>query len=212
MRIIWHGHSCFELDDGTVTLVLDPHDGKSLGIRPPSASANAILVTHGFRDHSATKVIRGNHTTFTERAGKFSFMGINIEGFLECSESRGSKISYPNVVYRFTMDGISICHCGDLSSFPSEKTIKGMRGVDILLVPVGEVNTMDMDSVFRLIDEVSPKVVVPMHYHVCGLSLPLKGLDRFTDRIEGPINYVGGEMDISKDEFLSSREYWIFTR
>lgn len=212
MRIIWHGHSCFELDDGNVTVVLDPHDGKSLGIRPPSASANAILVTHGLHDHSASKAIRGNHMTISERPGKFSFLGINAEGFLECAEPQGSKITYPNVVYRLTMDGISICHCGDLCSFPSDKTLKGIRNVDILLVPVGEVNTLDLDSVFRLIDEVSPKVVVPMHYHVCGLSLPLKGLDRFLERIDAPINYVGNEMDISKDEFLPSREFWIFTR
>ena len=54
MRIRWHGHSCFEISDGKTTIVTDPHDGRSLGIRPPSVSADIVLISHDHSDHSGS--------------------------------------------------------------------------------------------------------------------------------------------------------------
>lgn len=212
MRIVWHGHSCFEIEGDGVTVVIDPHDGKSLGIRPPSASANAVLITHCHNDHNSSKIIRGNHEDFVEKCGRFSCSGMEVQGFPVHHDREDGRRFGPNVMYRFETEGMSVCHCGDIGSRPGDDVIEMIRNVDFLMVPAGEVNTLDMDSLFKLIDEVSPRIVIPMHYHVCGLSLPLKNLDLFMERINGPIDYVGSETDISKDELPPSREYWIFSR
>lgn len=212
MRLVWHGHSCFEIDDGDVTVVIDPHDGRSLGIKPPSASADLVLMTHDHYDHSAFRVIRGIHDDFLAVDGRFSSRGLTIDGFptfhdLECGGKFGS-----NTMYRFTIDGISVCHCGDIGAMPSDEILDELQGTDILLVPVGEINTLCIEALNEMISRISPKVVIPMHYHVCGLSLPLRNLDRFMDSFSGNVDYVGGEMDISHDELPQRTELWIFSR
>ncbi len=49
MRICWHGHACWEITN-EITLVTDPHDGKSLGISAPDVAGDIILVSHDHYD------------------------------------------------------------------------------------------------------------------------------------------------------------------
>jgi L-ascorbate metabolism protein UlaG (beta-lactamase superfamily) len=116
------------------------------------------------------------------------------------------------MIYQIRSDGMRICHCGDIGAMPPAATIGRIKRCDVLMIPVGEVCTMDISEVTALIDLVDPKVVIPMHYHVSGLTMPLRTLERFTDAVNGGISKVGKEMDISKDEFPASREYWKFSR
>lgn len=81
MRMRWHGHSCFEFEDSSLTVVIDPHDGRSLGIKPPAASADVVLMTHDHYDHRASRVISGNHEDIMARNGPFEVKGLSVEGF-----------------------------------------------------------------------------------------------------------------------------------
>ena len=56
MFIRWHGYSCFEFADDRVRMVMDPHDGKSIGIWPPTVAANLVLCTHNNYDRNAFRV------------------------------------------------------------------------------------------------------------------------------------------------------------
>ena len=69
MRVRWHGHSCFEFWDANTTVVVDPHDGRSIGIKPPAVSADVVLVTHNHYDHNAVRVVHGKHDDFIGRNG-----------------------------------------------------------------------------------------------------------------------------------------------
>lgn len=212
MRIVWHGHSCFEIEGGEATIVLDPHDGRALGIKPPSASASTVLMSHNHYDHSASRVIRGMHEDIMERNGIFTSSGVEIEGFPTFHDvEKGGKFG-TNTMYRFLMDGVSVCHCGDIGAMPSADVISKIKGTDVMMIPAGEVNTMDMSLLEHMMDAISPKVVIPMHYHVCGLSIPLRNLDRFMNMAGDCVDYVGLEIDISKEELPSKREYWVFSR
>ena len=57
IRVRWHGHSCFEVATDEVTVVTDPHDGKSLGIQQPKVRGDVVLVSHDHFDHAATRVV-----------------------------------------------------------------------------------------------------------------------------------------------------------
>ena len=211
MRIVWHGHSCFEIDDGVTTIVIDPHDGKSIGVKPPSASANAVLMTHNHYDHSAARVIRGVHQNFMEERGVFDASGIRVEGFPSFHDSDGGDRFGFNTMYLFKMDSISICHCGDIGDLPSEYVLSKIRNVDILMVPVGETNTLRLPQVIEFIKMVSPKVIIPMHYHMCGLTIPFTTVEKFLDLLDCYFDFVGGEMDISSDELPQKTECWVFS-
>ena len=69
----------------------------------------------------------------------------------------------PNTMYLFEMDGISVCHCGDLGCIPDDDTVERIREVDMLFVPVGETFTMPLPEVKRFLELVNPNVIVPMH-------------------------------------------------
>jgi len=205
MRVIWHGHSCFEICSDTASVVIDPHDG-TLGIKPPETSAAVVLATRGDTAHKPFGMIKGDHEDIIGKTGRFSYGDIEMEGL-----PVNMHDAHPNVVYRITVDGMTLCHCGDLGAVPSAEITDALKGTDFLMVPAGEVNTLNIRDLFGFIDSVSPRVVIPMHYYVCGLSLPLRNLDRFL-RYAGNAVHVGNEIDISKDELPPQREYWVFSR
>lgn len=116
-------------------------------------------------------------------------------------------------MYLFEMDGISICHCGDLGAIPSDDALRLIKGVDMLFVPVGEVMTMPLDQVRRFIELVNPRIIVPMHYRIGGLSLPLSPLDDFLAMIpDEAVEYMGSEVDLLPEDFSDNKECWIFNR
>jgi L-ascorbate metabolism protein UlaG (beta-lactamase superfamily) len=212
MRIRWHGHACFEFKTDSIAVIVDPHDGKSIGIKPPAVSADIVLMTHDHYDHNAARLIRGSHDDFKFALGKHTCKGFDFEGF-ECfhDEFEGSKRGV-DTIYKFTMDDIVVCHCGDIGAIPSDAVIDSIAGCDILFVPVGEIYTMSIEEVKEFVTRVGPKIVVPMHYRVGGLSLPLATVDKFLGIIpEDNVNYVGNEADLSADELPERGECWVFS-
>ena len=213
MRMRWHGHACFEFENGEHTVVIDPHDGRSLGIKPPAASADIVLMTHEHYDHRAAWIINGNHEDIMAREGRFSVNGLEVEGFRTFHDTTGGSERGMNTVYLFEMDGLRICHCGDLGCIPGDDIISRIKGVDILMVPTGEVFTMEMRDVRRFIELVNPTITVPMHYRVGGLTLPISTIDDFLEIIpEEYVDYIGNEIDVTLDDLTEMKECWIFER
>lgn len=213
MRVRWQGHSCFELDDGTHVVVVDPHDGRSIGIKAPIASANAVLMTHNHYDHNVARVIRGNHKDFLAVEGTFDAAGIEVLGIPTYHDEAEGTERGVNMMYFFTMEGMTFCHCGDLGCIPGEDVIDIIHGCDVLFVPAGEVITMEIDQVRRLIELVNPNVIVPMHYRVGGLSLPLHSIDNFLSIIpEEAVDYVGNEIEFGIEDIADMKQCWVFDR
>ena len=213
MRIRWHGHACFEFGDSDITVVVDPHDGRSIGIKPPSVSADIVLITHNHYDHNAVRAVRGNHTDILAQNGLFDVKGLTVEGLQTCHDYSGGTELGMNTMYLFEMDGMTVCHCGDLGCIPDDDVISRIKGVDFLLVPTGEVCTMCMDDVRRFIELVNPNIIIPMSYRVGGLTLPLSTIDDFLQMIpEDAVDYIGNEIDVSPEDIGEIKECWIFDR
>ena len=212
MRIRWHGHACFEFSDGETTIVVDPHDGRSIGLRPPTATANVVLMTHDHYDHHASRVIKGDHQDVMMGRGEFEVKGgIKVTGYPTWHDYNKGSERGPNTIYKFSMEGISLCHCGDLGCIPPEDVIKEIKGVDFLFIPVGEVYTMELPDVKRFIELVNPRILVPMHYMVGGLSFRLSSLDKFLDMIpDESIDFIGNELEISEGDLPDTKSCWVF--
>ncbi len=213
MRIVYHGHACFEFVDSRISVVIDPHDGKSIGIKAPNASADIVLMTHNHYDHCASRVIRGNHTDVMSQNDDFEVNGFHVTGLSTYHDHNNGEDRGMNTMYIFEMDGLRLCHCGDLGCVPSDDIIEMIRGIDIIFVPVGEVFTMTIQEARSFIERVNPTVVIPMHYRVGGLSIPLSPLDDFLDMIpDEAVEYVGNEIDVIKDDLSEIKECWVFSR
>jgi len=210
LQIRWHGHACFEIKDD-VTLVTDPHDGKSIGIPAPSVAGDVILVSHDHYDHNSVKTVEKEGSKLVTDGRKRNVSDIEIRGVDSFhDEARGAKRGN-NIMYKFTMDGVTFCHLGDLGHDLDEESVQKIGEVDILFVPIGGTFTVDDKQAWNVINKIKPKIIVPMHYKIGGLSLPIAGIDPFLGQTNYKVIHVGNEIDIEKEDLPTEPEIWTFT-
>jgi L-ascorbate metabolism protein UlaG (beta-lactamase superfamily) len=195
-----------------VTIVTDPHDGKSIGIKPPHTKADIILISHDHFDHNNPKAVEGRNTKIFKGKIDTTKNGINIKGVTTYhDDSSGSKRG-DNILFKFTLDGVNFCHLGDLGHVLDKGVLQQLGNIDILFIPVGNVFTIGPKNAWKVIDAIKPNVTIPMHYRVGGLSLSIKPVDPFlqgTD--ENKIVRVGNEIDFEKEDLPEDLEIWVFT-
>lgn len=211
--IRWHGYSCFEFADEKITVIVDPHDGKSIGVFPPKANAKACLCTHNTFDRNAFRVIGGRHKDIVCERGEQNIDGFVFEGLPSFSDEKLGEERGPNTIYYFKMDNISIAFCGCLGDIPIDWVVDRLKGVDILFVPVGEHWTLPMYKVNQFISRVKPKVVVPTDFRIGGITLPLSPLSAYTDDVnEDEVVHVGNAVELEAEDISDFTGVWVFDR
>ena len=210
LLIRWHGHSCFEIADD-IKIVTDPHDGKSIGIPTPLVSADIILVSHNHYDHNSVKTVEKEGTKIITDGRKRTIGQILIKGFPSFhDESKGERRG-ENIIYKAIIDDISFVHLGDLGHNLDDKTIESLEDIDILFIPVGGTYTIDAKKAWEISNKLKPRITIPMHYKIEGLSLPIAPVDEFIEQSPLPVLRVGNEIDIEKTEIPNEPEVWVFT-
>lgn len=210
MRIIWHGHACFEIRDHTA-IVTDPHDGKSLGIKPPRARADIVLVSHDHFDHNAVKTVKGDFAVVKE-PGERAIKNVLIRGVNTAHDDCKGMKRGKNIVFRFELGSLIFCHCGDLGHRLESEQIGLLKPIDILFLPVGGIPTIEIEHAKRVVEDLDPRVVIPMHFKVPGLALSIQPVEVFLSGIpEEKIRRVGNEVEFAKEDLPKEREYWVFS-
>ena len=210
LRIRWHGHSCFEITND-VTLVTDPHDGKSIGIPHPDVTSDIILVSHNHYDHNSVEsVVKEKSVVVMDETAKI-VSGVRIKGIRSFHDENDGRKRGSNLIYLFSMDDIAFCHLGDLGHLLDEDAVQQIGNVDILFTPVGGNFTIDSAKAWEIISSIKPRIVVPMHYKFDGLSLPINEVDSFLEKSNFKILHVGNEVHIGRGDLPSDFEIWVFT-
>ena len=210
LQIRWHGHACWEITNDK-TLVTDPHDGKSIGIQAPNVMGDIILVSHDHYDHNSVKTVEKPDSKVVTDERKRNINDVEIMGIPSFhDEAYGAKRGN-NIIYKFKMDGIRFCHLGDLGHELDENTVQQIGEVDVLFIPIGGTFTVDDRQAWNVINMIKPKIVIPMHYKIGGLSLPIAGIDPFLEHNKYRIMPVGNEIEIDKDDLPEEPEIWTFT-
>lgn len=210
MKIIWHGHSCFEVRD-SVTVVMDPHDGKSIGIKAPLLKADIVLVTHDHFDHNCVRIVRGEPSVMKE-PGEKVLRGVKVTGIPTFHDQDGGAKRGRNIIYRFEIDGVRFCHCGDLGHMLTDEQARAIGPVDILFIPVGGVFTIDGKEARNLVSKLRPRIAVPMHFRCGGLSISIQNIEPFLEGLpEEAVLGVGNEIDFIKEDLPPTTEFWVFS-
>ena len=210
LRIRWHGHSCFEITN-EITLVTDPHDGKSIGIHAPDVLGDIILVSHDHYDHNSVESVEKEESIVVRDERIKTVLGVKIRGVISFHDESAGMKRGENIIYVFTMDNISFCHLGDLGHELDEDAVQQIGDVDVLFIPIGGNFTIDAEKAWNVINGIKPKIVIPMHYKFGGLSLPIAEIDPFLAKNNFDVLHVGNEIDIEREDLPENPEIWVFT-
>ena len=180
MKIEYLGHSCFKLTESTGTsVVCDPYDD-SVGYVMPEVEADAVTVSHHHYDHDAVASVNGNPAVIDKECC-FDLPGVEINAIKSFHDSSRGKARGGNLIFKFRMDGIDICHLGDLGEACSSELIDMLLPVNVLLIPVGGTYTIDAEMAKEYVDRIMPDVVIPMHYREKGCTLDIDKVEEFID-------------------------------
>lgn len=183
VQITWLGHACFRLVPSTGPVVVTdpfPPDVGSYPQRKPKA--DVVTVSHEHFDHNATSQVKGPFTVVRGAVTR-EVKGVAFRGVATYHDtSRGSQRG-PNTVFVFKLNGITFCHLGDLGHVLTAQQVEAIGPVDVLMIPVGGYYTIDAKTATRVVEQLSPKVVLPMHYKTKLLSPsnPISGVAPFLE-------------------------------
>lgn len=181
-KITWAGQACFEISvavskDHQPAIVIDPFG--EIGLKLPHLSADILLITHGHHDHNNVKAVKGN-PFLIEGPGEYEVQGVFVQGIDSFHDDVQGKERGRNTIYTIEAEDMRFCHLGDLGQKElTNEQLEQIGAVDILMVPVGGVYTIASHEAQKIIGQIEPKIVVPMHYTLPKLNIQLNGVDAF---------------------------------
>ena len=178
MEISWVGHACFRLKGKTGVVITDPYDSVSTGLKLPKLSSDIVTVSHGHRDHANFLAVQGE-PYIINGPGEYEIKGINVMGVATKHDNKNGEERGGNTVYNLTIDEVNVTHLGDLGHNLTSEQMEELGSVDILLIPVGGVYTIDGHAAAKVASELEPKIIIPMHYGVPGLKYQLETEEKF---------------------------------
>lgn len=172
MKIKWYGHSCFLITtDSGVRILTDPSDD-STGYGLKNLEADVVTSSHDHFDHNYFEALKGEPTIIKE-VGVTQFKDVKITGVHTHHDNSKGIFRGSNVVYIFEVDGLRIAHMGDIGHQLSFMQRQLIGKVDVMLVPVGGVFTVDGPGAYEMVKVLDPSVVIPMHYSTPDLGFQL---------------------------------------
>ncbi|MEM4481660.1 MAG: MBL fold metallo-hydrolase [Desulfurococcaceae archaeon] len=186
MIVSWHGHACVSVSIDNYVIVIDPHDGTSIGLNRPAVKADIVLSTHDHFDHNAVNVVSKDKTRiFKMFYGESLIDNIKIAGIKTYHDKQQGKRRGENAIYIIEVEAMRLAHLGDLGEVPPEGTLAKLSGVDLLMIPVGGTFTIEPSEAWTIIEKANPLNVMPIHYWTQGLTLPIKPVDEFLKYTSG---------------------------
>ncbi len=182
MEITWKGHSCLRIRSGDTTLITDPYED-SLGLSLGHQAADIVTVSHSDPHHSNWEAIEGSPRVLSGpgeyEIGNFYITGVGTSR----GEFEGQRAL--NTAFVIQAEGLTLCHLGDLGQTMTSRQVDELGRPQILCPPAGGVCTIDATQVAGLISIVAPRIVVPLHYLVDGVTVELQPIERFLLEVGG---------------------------
>ncbi|MEC8390003.1 MAG: metal-dependent hydrolase [Planctomycetota bacterium] len=191
IELTWFGHGTWQISLPEHTILLDPFfdDNPSSPIKAAEVDADFILISHGHFDHIADAVAVANRTNATvvaiyevaqwlaQNGEVKETIGMNIGGgvqlpfghvkmtpALHSSQLPDGSYGGEPAGFVLTLNGKRIYFACDTGLF-SDMTLIGTRGIDLAVLPIGDLFTMGPDDSIEAIKLLRPKRVAPAHFN-----------------------------------------------
>jgi L-ascorbate metabolism protein UlaG (beta-lactamase superfamily) len=207
----WLGNSCFLLTskDG-VRILIDPFSRRwavedRYGLREPRIAADIVMVTHEDSDHNALDIVPGSFFVVRGNLPEQEIFGVKVHSIGTFHGVVDGTIVKDNTVFRFEVDGISFCHMGDFFAYKHRSQPAQIRGADVLMVPIGGRFSLDWDGAWEVIENLEPKIAIPMHYDEFGRRGELLSVDGFIAGHTDVVRLPGPEIVLTDDLLSGSK-------
>ncbi|MFH1451097.1 MAG: MBL fold metallo-hydrolase [bacterium] len=203
MHIIWKGQTCFQIiaqkaKGEQVSVVIDPLEEAS-GLKMSSTEAD-IVIFSGSQDKAGMKAIKGD-PFIIETPGEYEIKEVFVLG-IPVAYAKEGEMS----IFSIETEGIRVGHLGRLKKKElTDAEIEKLGDIDILLVPVGGNDVIEAEEARKIVLQIEPRVVIPMHYRIPGLKAKLSGADEFlkimgAKDVERMSKFLIKKKDLSKEE------------
>ena len=177
VEIRWLGHSCFVLKGKEKTVLTDPYCPE-LGYSLGEPEADIVTMSHFHPGHSYIEGIASSPKQI-KGPGEYEIGNIFITGLASYHDKEKGETRGKNTIYLIEMEGLSLCHLGDLGHALTSSLAGELGNCDILFLPVGEVSTISIDEAAEIVKQLTPHIVIPMHYKTDVLTRNLESADEF---------------------------------
>ena len=185
VTLTWLGQSCYVLQSpGGKTVLIDPFTDK-IGYPVGKVVADVVTVSHEHFDHNnvgmatgSPLILRGltadGWADIDSTVGDIHITSVHLYHDDQQGAQRGR-----DAAFIFEVGGKRIVHLGDLGHQLTPEQVKQFGRVDVLLIPVGSVYTIDAAGAAEVVKALKPRIVIPMHYKTPQLNVPLQPVDKF---------------------------------
>lgn len=207
MKIKWLGHASFLItSDSGVRVITDPYSrGGGIEYGPIQETADIVTVSHKHPDHDNAGAVKGSPVV-VDTLGVKNVKGIEFLGVASYHDGTKGAQRGTNIIFCFSIDGVRVCHLGDLGHELDASKVKEIGSVDVLLIPVGGFYTIDPRQATNICNALKPKIVIPMHVKTPKCDYPIASVEEFLKGRKNVRRMATSEVEIRKDRLPSETE------
>ena len=204
LDITWLGHSCFRIKGKEAILITDPYDPQ-IGYTFGKQKADIVTISHQHLGHSYTQALEGDYKII-KQPGEYEVRSVFITGLPAYHDQVNGNERGKNNVFVIEMDGITLCHMGDIGHLLSSKEIEDIGSIGVLFLPVGGFSTIDSGTATDLVRLMSPRIVIPMHYKTPFLKSELEPVEKFLKKLGIKDINMQPKLSITRSTFSESTQ------
>ena len=208
MKVKWLGHASLLItSDEGIRIVTDPYVPGVFGVNYGKIEevADIVTVSHDHQDHNNVAAVKGS-PMLVKGVGSQKAKGIEFKGVASYHDASKGSQRGPNTIFCFTVDGIRICHLGDLGHQLSEQQLADIGEVDLLLIPTGGGPTINATGANQVCDKIKPRVVIPMHFKTSKCDFPTDRPEDFTRGRASVKKMDTSEVEFKKEQLPTATE------
>lgn len=207
MFIKWLAHASFLImSQNNIRIITDPyHPGRGLNNASPDETADIVTKSHDHDDHNNIRAIKGSPQVL-DKAGTQTIKGIDFKAIPVFHDEDEGKQRGKDLIFCFNVDGVNLCHLGDLGHLLNQSQLSEIGPVDVLFIPVGGYFTIDATQATTVAKSLNPRLIFPMHYKTPKIEYPIAGVDNFLEGKNNIRRLNSSEIEITKDDLPAETE------
>lgn len=175
MKITHLGHASFLIETQGRKILIDPYDPEMLGMKWKEQEVDIVCLTHDHQDHGHLKGVSGNPVVLAD-PGEYEIADVRIQGLAAYHDDKQGAERGPVTLFLIESEDMTIAHFGDIGHELLDEQEERLGEIDVLMIPVGGVFTINAKQAGEMIATIEPSVTIPMHYSVQGTKTEEWGL------------------------------------